>query len=198
VAGSRLANEFFGSGDFESAATQEIVLEESKDLERRSPNIISTNTALYIMGRRAATGAWIENGIAKNYRTFWQPNIARVDWPFKRVLGRGCNSTNHLGSPRHQPDFRKIRSSGSRGFLAKLFKVMPSLSHRTAIANALVTTGAPPMVAAPPTVMITINYSPVIHDASSSNWVKTARQHASDLMRIIEEQLRRRARLVFD
>jgi hypothetical protein len=49
---------------------------------------------------------------------------------------------------------------------------------------------------------ITVNYSPNISisgngAASKDEWVKSARQHADELVRIIEAKLGRRARLAF-
>jgi hypothetical protein len=47
-------------------------------------------------------------------------------------------------------------------------------------------------------VSITINYAPVINGPTSPDeWVKAARRHADELMRIIDAKLARRSRLEF-
>jgi hypothetical protein len=84
------------------------------------------------------------------------------------------------------------------------------------LAAAMATTATPGTIALPPptsvstppfvrerreaagaSTQITIHYSPVINSTSPDEWVKAARQHADELVRIIDSKLYRRDRLKF-
>jgi hypothetical protein len=69
--------------------------------------------------------------------------------------------------------------------------VMPA----TRVMPARTATATPPLTVAGRGVTINLTCSPTIKDASPDEWVKAARRHADELVRIIDAKLSRRARL---
>jgi len=75
--------------------------------------------------------------------------------------------------------------------------MMPAPVACQAGTAAAIATAATAAAAGGPTI-INLTYSPTINGASPGDWVKSARHHADELMRIIEDKLGRRRRLAFE
>ncbi len=146
----------------------------------------------------ASAVPWMENGGERMMKALGKGILSAVEWPVKAAQ----TLASKMGGVFH------FHSSPAYGLLREVmlhFNLGRELARRTqpagvvSAAARLVATAAPESAGVRGTLVI--HYSPNITINSASvaaqDWVKAARDHGRELMRVIDEQMRRRARLNF-
>jgi hypothetical protein len=99
------------------------------------------------------------------------------------------------GTMKPAPMVHAIRRVAAAAALA--FPIAVATANGTAMASMSSPARQSASAAAP--VVINVTYAPVINGAGSPDeWVKAAKAHADELMRIIDDKMKRRARLSFE
>jgi hypothetical protein len=143
---------------------------------------------------------WMKTASIKMVRALSDGILSATEWPVKAAEGLAEKLGGYFkfhSPPAYGPLRNAILNIRLGEELAKHIAPASVIPPARALVAGIAATAAlhPASAAAAP---ITINYTPVINGAASPDeWVKAARQHAKDLMRIIGSELNREARLAF-
>jgi hypothetical protein len=153
-----------------------------------------------VKGIFADAADWMKTASIKMVRAQSDGILSATEWPVKAAEGLAEKIGGYFkfhSPPAYGPLRNAILNIRLGEELAKHIAPASVIPPARALVAGIAATAAlhPASAAAAP---ITINYTPVINGAASPDeWVKVARQHAKDLMRIIGSELNREARLAF-